>query len=80
MSHVSYQERFPQYKIPVGEDKPEKLETDNSRAQQELGLKYTPLHKTIIDGAVSLIQLGARLNSYYVRLVLKHAKNSRIVL
>ena len=52
------QERFPQFKIPDGEDVPAELKIDNSRAQRELGLRITPARQTMIDGAVTLIQLG----------------------
>ena len=42
----------------MGKDTPEELVVDNSRAVRELGLKYTPVHETVIDAAVSLIVLG----------------------
>lgn len=51
------QERFPQYEIPTGDEKPENEAIDNSKILG-LGLAITPLKETFIDMAVTLIQLG----------------------
>jgi hypothetical protein len=52
------QERFPEYDIPAGDDKPAELQFDVSKTEGELGVHNRPLKETIVDGAVTLIQLG----------------------
>lgn len=59
------QERFPQFRIPDGENIPAELKIDSSKAQRELGLRLSTVRETVIDGAVTLIQLGA--SSYFMR-------------
>ncbi|DBA93368.1 hypothetical protein WJX79_011071 [Trebouxia sp. C0005] len=52
------QARFPHLQIPTGkqEDAPEKI--DNSKATTELGLQLTTVNETLVDMAVTLMQLG----------------------
>ena len=52
------QERFPDYDIPTGEDKPAELQFDVSKTEKELGVHNRPLRETIVDGAVTLVELG----------------------
>ncbi len=52
------QERFPEYDIPAGEDKPAELQFDVSKTEDELGVYNRPLKETVVDGAVTLIDLG----------------------
>ena len=55
---LSLQERFPEYDIPAGEDKPAELQFDVSKTESELGVHNRPLRETVVDGAVTLIDLG----------------------
>lgn len=52
------QARFPHLQIPDGEPAkaPEKI--DNSKSVKELGLQMTPVKETLVDMAVTLLQLG----------------------
>ena len=52
------QARFPQYDIPDGVDELPETTIDNSKAQRVLGLQLTPLATTLVDMAVTLIELG----------------------
>ncbi|KAL3150817.1 hypothetical protein ABBQ32_000577 [Trebouxia sp. C0010 RCD-2024] len=52
------QARFPQFQIPNGEEAEAPDKIDNSKAAQELGLQVTPVEETLVDMAVTLIQLG----------------------
>ena len=58
MLMVTLQERFPEYDIAAGEDKPAELLFDVSKTEGELGVHTRPLKETIVDGAVTLIELG----------------------
>ncbi|KAK9803315.1 hypothetical protein WJX73_000726 [Symbiochloris irregularis] len=51
-------QRFPQYKYPAFEPEPSKPLYDNSKVQNELGLKLIPVRETLADAANSLYSLG----------------------
>lgn len=54
-----FQERFPHYDIPDAERSPETEEKiNNDKAYKELGLSVLPIGSTLIDMAVTMIQLG----------------------
>jgi len=55
---VAPQERFPEYDIPDGEDKPAELQFDVAKTESELGVRNRPLRETVVDGAVTLVELG----------------------
>ncbi len=44
--------------LPDGATGPEEEKIDASRVVRELGLQYTPLDRTLVDMAESLIKLG----------------------
>ena len=52
------QERFPEFDIAAGEDKPAELQFDVSKTENELGVHNRPLRETVVDGAVTLVELG----------------------
>ena len=44
--------------LPEGDEQPEKRSIDAAKAEQELGLHYTPVAQTIADMAKSLLEHG----------------------
>lgn len=58
LARTHLQERFPQFDIPLGDEKAPKDSVDASKAQRELGLEVTSLKETIVDMAQTLIATG----------------------
>eukprot|EP00877_Chromochloris_zofingiensis_P006216 jgi/Chrzof1/1848/Cz10g23170.t1 len=50
--------RFPQYAIKAGKAAPKEEVLDNSKVRKELGMTLTPWEESVIDMAVTLIQVG----------------------